>query len=149
MRTASREEGRIPRRRSAGGLDGPQSRSTEPEGPRSRKQAWFLPHPTREWTQILGEAGPMEIITPYHDGSLIRDTNFINPFRLMKANAGDGGLCASIHEAQSPCPVGPNDDPPADPSVIREIRDRGILWKSDCETRRSEELAVWAGRKLR
>lgn len=94
--------------------------------------AWFKRNPADPWIRVLWDARLAEIFVPYHDNSNrfydMSDPEFF--WQLVPATAADAGCCGQL--------LG---DPPV---VIREVRDRGPLWKDDKEVYRGEELVLWA-----
>lgn len=95
------------------------------------------------FTEVIYEAGPAEIFTPYHEGSTrLYDTGATLPIgmpgssarEVTQADAGPFGLLVTL----------PNNPVP---SVVAETRDRGVAWlcKGDTATVwRSTELLLWS-----
>jgi primary-amine oxidase len=94
------------------------------------------------WTTILHQAGPAEIFVPYHDGNPTHryyDLRWVSGLdQVRSADAGsNGSLIFLTNEAI--------------PTVVAEIRDRGVAWTCNGAqpgwapggTRRGEELAIW------
>lgn len=92
-------------------------------------EAWFKRTADEQWMQVLGYSGPVEIFVPYHTGDLrLYDLQFGH---LKEARLVDAGPFGTLLGQSKPV-------------VIKEVRDRGIAWKSDYEVRRGEELVLWA-----
>lgn len=92
-------------------------------------EAWFKRTAGEQWMQVLGYSGPVEIFVPYHSGKLrLYDLQF---GYLKEARAVDAGPFGTLLGQGTPV-------------VIKEVRDRGLAWKSDYEVRRGEELLLWA-----
>lgn len=79
--------------------------------------------------RVLWDARVADIFVPYHSGSpRYFDLTAFN-FSLVQATPADAGCCGRL--------LG---DPP---KVVKEVRDRGVLWKDDMDGRRGEELILW------
>lgn len=90
--------------------------------------AWFKKDVGAPWMRVLWDARLADIFVPYHKGSprFYDLTQF--RFGLVPATAADAGCCGVV----------------LDGFVIKEVRDRGVLWKDDMQVRRGEELVLWA-----
>lgn len=90
--------------------------------------AWFKRSPADPWMRVLYDVRLADIFVPYHPGSprYYDLTGF--SFPLVPATEADAGCCGKI----------------LDGFVIKEVRDRGVLWKDDTAVRRGEELVLWA-----
>lgn len=90
--------------------------------------AWFKKDVGAPWMRVLWDARVADIFVPYHKGSprFYDLTQF--SFGLVPATAADAGCCGVL----------------LDTYVIKEVRDRGVLWKDDQKVRRGEELVLWA-----
>lgn len=94
--------------------------------------AYFKPGPHRDWIQVLGRAGLSDIFVPYQSGSpRFHDLSQVHfDFDLVTASAKDAGRCGQV--------VGRND------KVVREVVDKGPLWKNDDEVVRGQKLLLWS-----
>lgn len=103
--------------------------------------AWFLrkhPFTLANSIQVLGRAGLSDIFVPYHTGTArYYDLHFGG---LLGAIPQDAGACGAITD---PLITPPGGGPPRK-VLIKEIRDRGVAWTSDRQTRRGEEVLLWA-----
>lgn len=91
--------------------------------------AYFKPGPTKPWIKVLAEAGPAELFVPYQPGSpRYHDLSNFN-FQLVPATPADAGPCGQI--------VG------RDNVVIREVVDKGPLWKNDDKVYRGHKMTLW------
>jgi len=92
--------------------------------------AYFKPGTHRDWIQVLGRAGLSDIFVPYQSGSpRFHDlSNF--DFELVTASAKDAGRCGQV--------VGRGN------KVVREVVDKGPLWKDDDKVVRGQKLALWS-----
>jgi primary-amine oxidase len=90
--------------------------------------AWFKKGPKAPWMSVLYDARISELFVPYHPGSpRFYDVSY--GFSLIKASAQDAGPTGSVL---------------GNPAVVvKEIRDRGILWKDYGAVRRGQELVLW------
>ena len=90
--------------------------------------AEFRKSPSDPYMKVLSEAGLSDVFVPYHPGSpRFLDLSQFN-FALLPVVSGDLGACGQ--QAAS--------------VVVKEIRDRGLLWKDDSRTQRAYELVLWA-----
>jgi hypothetical protein len=96
------------------------------------QDAWFKKSPTDGWMQILGDARCSEIFVPYHPGSpRFWDVSYNFPLcTVTKDDAGPNGKLLGGG-------VGVR------PTVVQEIRDRGIIWMDYGGVRRGQQLALW------
>lgn len=80
------------------------------------------------WIKVLYDARLSDIFVPYHPGNprFFDLTGFL--FDLVPVQTVDLGPCGQK----------------ADDFVVKEVRDRGMLWKNDTLGRRAYELVVWA-----
>jgi primary-amine oxidase len=91
--------------------------------------AYFKPAPNRSWIKVLHRAGLSELFVPYQSGSpRYLDLSTFN-FDLVTATSADAGRCGRI--------VG------RDGKVIREVVDKGPLWKNDQQVYRGQKLLLW------
>jgi primary-amine oxidase len=92
--------------------------------------AYFKPGPNKPWIKVLGEAGPAELFVPYQPGQpRFHDLSGFN-FQLVPATPADAGPCGQI--------VG------RDNVVVREVVDKGPLWKDDAKVYRGHKMILWA-----
>ena len=91
--------------------------------------AYFKPGPNRPWIQVLGRAGLSEIFVPYRSGSprFYDLSGFM--FNLVTASSRDAGPCGRV--------VGRNN------KVVREVVDKGPLWKDDASVVRGQKMLLW------
>ena len=91
--------------------------------------ASFKPGPDREWVQVLGWAGLSEMFVPYQSGTprFLDLKDFC--FDLVVANAKDAGRCGQVVGRGS--------------KVVREVVDKGPLWKDDQRVVRGQKMLLW------
>jgi primary-amine oxidase len=91
--------------------------------------AWFrkVPGP---WTRILYDARLSDIFVPYHPGSPRYYDLSQFTFNLVQVTPADAGCCGKLLGTP--------------PKVVKEVRDRGVMWKDDQAVRRGEELILWS-----
>ncbi|MCI0463364.1 MAG: hypothetical protein L0Z62_40985 [Gemmataceae bacterium] len=100
------------------------------------KRAWFKRSPTDRWIQVLGDARISEIFVPYHRGEpRFWDVSYNFPLCVMtKDDAGPYGRLLRTGPDQAP-------------TVVQEIRDRGIIWRGGTPygegVRRGQALVLW------
>ena len=87
-----------------------------------------MPGPNREMTQILGEAGLSELFVPYQTGQP-RFYDFSFNFDLVVATEKDAGRCGRIVGREN--------------KVVREVVDKGPLWKNDKSVVRGQKMLLW------
>ena len=100
--------------------------------------AWFKRHLEEDWIQILGDARVAELFVPYHQASAIRyfDLNGFS-FPLAQVREEDAGPFGSLLPPFRGDPY---------PTVVKELRDRGVVWKDFAHgVRRGRELVLWGG----
>jgi hypothetical protein len=112
--------------------------------------AWFWRKKPFTWgnrVQVLGRAGLSNVFVPYH-------TSFPAPYGvdnlrffdlhhggLHEAIPQDAGECGTISGPLVPSPiVGQTGSRRV---LVKEIRDRGVIWTTDRRTRRGEEMLLW------
>lgn len=80
------------------------------------------------WIKVFHDARLSDVFVPYHPGGprFFDLTGF--SFNLVAVQAVDLGPCGKK----------------ADNFVVKEVRDRGMLWKNDTLGRRAYELVLWA-----
>ena len=92
--------------------------------------AYFKPGPNRIPLEVLGRAGLGEVFVPYASGSpRFLDLAMFN-FDLVEVNAADRGPCGQL--LGNP------------PKVVREVIDKGPLWKDDGAVHRGQKMRLWA-----
>ena len=100
--------------------------------------AWFKRDLGEDWIKILNDARVSELFVPYHLHSYVRYFDLTGfSFPLAEVKAEDAGPFGSI---MPPFPG----DPFA--TVVKEVRDRGVIWKDYAHgVRRGRELVLWSG----
>jgi len=95
--------------------------------------AWFKSDPNKPWLKVLDEAGPAELFVPYQPGSprFLDLSSF--QFPIIDANQNDAGACGKI--------VGSGNTAN---KVVREVVDKGVLWKDDQAVHRGHKMSLWA-----
>jgi len=95
--------------------------------------AWFKRGPKDQWIQVLGDVRLAEAFVPYHSGSpRFWDVSYKFPMCVVtKDDAGPHGRLLG----KTPTNDGP--------TVVQEVRDRGIAWKGAEGVRRGETLVLW------
>ncbi|MBC7883670.1 MAG: hypothetical protein H7Y37_20465 [Anaerolineae bacterium] len=89
--------------------------------------AYFRRTPSEPYTQVLYDARLADIFAPYDPGTpRYYDLTGFN-FRLVPVSSVDLGSCGSK----------------LDRYVVKEIRDREMLWKDDKQGRRAQEMTIW------
>jgi primary-amine oxidase len=94
--------------------------------------AWFKRGPQDRWMQILGDARLSEIFVPYHRGSP-RYWDISYNFPLCDVTKDDAGPFGKLISTS----------PAAKPTLVQEIRDRGVIYKDARYTRRGQALVLW------
>lgn len=92
------------------------------------KEASFKRGPDEPWLQVVGDARLAEMFVPYHSGSpRFWDISYnFGMVHLTREDAGAGELIGK----------------PA--TVVRELRDRGLIWMDGSKgARRGERLVLW------
>ena len=92
--------------------------------------AWFKPGAARPWLRVLYRAGLSEIFVPYSSGSPRYLDLSTFSFDLVDANAADRGPCGRLMGSPA--------------KVVREVIDKGPLWKDDGAVHRGQKLRLWA-----
>jgi primary-amine oxidase len=100
--------------------------------------AWFKRSLSEDWIKILNDARVAELFVPYHQSSAIRFYDLTGfSFPMAQVRAEDAGPFGTI------LPPFAGD---TYPTVIKEMRDRGVAWKDYAHgVRRGRELVLWAG----
>ena len=92
--------------------------------------AYFKPGPNDDWIKVLARAGLSEIFVPYEPGKpRFKDLSDHN-FDLVKANPKDAGRCGKLLGKPA--------------KVVREVVDKGVLWKNDQQVVRGQKMILWA-----
>jgi len=90
--------------------------------------AWFKRTPQEPWIKVLNDARLADIFAPYDTGSpRYFDLTGFN-FVLVPVTAVDLGACGQV----------------LNKVVVKEVLDRGMLWKDDTRGRRGQELVLWS-----
>jgi primary-amine oxidase len=93
--------------------------------------------PSGPWIVVLNQASLADILVPYHDGNInhrFYDLQWTTQLaQLTQQDAGSNGSLISLATG-------------APPSVVAEVRDRGLAWlckQKSMASRRGEEFVVW------
>ena len=96
------------------------------------QDAWFKKSMEEPWMQVLGDARLSEAFVPYHRGSpRFWDISYNFP------------LCTVTREDAGPFGQLLSTSPGKDPTVVKEVRDRGLMWKDARGVRRGQRLVLW------
>jgi hypothetical protein len=100
--------------------------------------AWFKRDLAEDWIKVLNDARVAEMFVPYHQSSRIRFYDLTGfSFPLARVRAEDAGPFGTL--------MPPFEGDPY-PTVVQEVRDRGVIWKDYSRgVRRGRELVLWAG----
>lgn len=100
--------------------------------------AWFKRSLDEPWMQVLADARIADLFVPYHESSGIRFFDLTGfSFDLSPVKEEDAGLNGVV--------LPPFEGDPY-PTVVREVRDRGVIWKDYANgVRRGRELVLWSG----
>lgn len=93
------------------------------------QDAWFKKQPSEPWLQVLGDARIGEIFVPYHSGSP-RFWDVSYNFGLCPVTQKEAGAFGKVLGTP--------------PTVVQEIRDRGLVWYDYKGARRGQELVLFA-----
>jgi len=98
--------------------------------------AWFKRDLAEDWIKVIHDARPAELFVPYHESTFTRYfdlTGFSFPMAEVKAeDAGPNGAVMPAFQGD------------AYPTVVREVRDRGVAWKDySAGVRRGREMVLW------
>jgi Cu2+-containing amine oxidase len=97
--------------------------------------AWFKKSPADAWMQVLGDARLAQAFVPYHRGQP-RFWDVSYGFGLDALSKADGGPFCELLRATPTAKA---------PTVIKEIRDRGVMWKHPQKgVRRGQAMVLWA-----
>jgi primary-amine oxidase len=98
------------------------------------QSAWFKKGPTEPWLQVLGDTRVASLLNHYDKGwPCFWEVDY--NFYLDPVTADDAGPAGELLFAR-----------PTDrrPTVVKEVRDRGIMYKHPRVTRRGQTLVLWA-----
>jgi hypothetical protein len=100
--------------------------------------AWFKRDLGEDWIKIINDVRISELFVPYHQHSYVRFfdlTGFSFPLAEVKSeDAGPSGTIMPPFEGDTY------------PTVVKEVRDRGVAWKDFPHgVRRGRELVIWSG----
>jgi primary-amine oxidase len=100
--------------------------------------AWFKRDLEEDWIKVIHDARLADLFVPYHRNSSIRFFDLTGfSFPLAEVKAEDAGPTGTL------MPAFQGDEYP---TVVREIRDRGVVWKDYANgVRRGREMVLWAG----
>jgi primary-amine oxidase len=91
--------------------------------------AYFRTSPAKPWVFLLWDARVSEIFVPYHSGSpRYYDVGFGFPLTAIGNKDCPANLGGAVLNG----------------NVCKEVRDRGLSWKSDAQVYRGEEVVLWA-----
>ena len=88
--------------------------------------AWFKHETDGSFSQVLDRTGLSELYTKYRDGTVVRE---LGSHDLIAANSRDAGRCGRM--------VGSGG------KVVREVLDKGILWRNDLRAVRGQMMVLW------
>lgn len=91
--------------------------------------AYFRPSPQSRWIEVLDEARVSEIFVPYHEGSK----------RILDVTSNY--LWVTLNEKH--CSYNAGGRLLNGGEVCRQLRERGLAWSDDQESRRGEDLVLW------
>jgi primary-amine oxidase len=96
------------------------------------QDAWFKKSPKDEWMQVLGDARLSEMFVPYHRGSpRFWDVSYnFSMTTVTKDDAGPHGKLLGGGNGKSP-------------TVVMEVKDRGIMHMGYNGTKRGEKLTLF------
>src|SRR5262245_34222132 len=92
------------------------------------QNAYFKKGPKEPWIQVLGDARVSEVFVPYHSGSP-RFWDISYNFELCRVTKNEAGAHGKL--------LG---DPP---TVVAEVRDRGLIWYDYSGGLRGQELVLF------
>jgi Copper amine oxidase, enzyme domain len=100
--------------------------------------AWFKRDLGEDWIKILNDARISELFVPYHKTGLPRFYDLTSfSFPLAEVKAEDAGPFGTLLPPFQGDPF---------PTVVKEMRDRGLTWKDSLHgVRRGRELVIWSG----
>jgi Cu2+-containing amine oxidase len=100
--------------------------------------AWYKRSLSEDWIKILKDARVAELFVPYHQASMIRYFDLTGfSFPMAQVREEDAGASGTLLPPFQGDPY---------PTVVREFRDRGVVWKDFAHgVRRGKELVLWGG----
>ena len=103
--------------------------------------AYFKAGPDRPWMKVLHKAEVSEIFVPYQSGTWrFRDFETYD-FALIPVAQQDAGRCGAL---LAPQPVRLRDGRQLNgPFVVRELTEKGVLWKRDRQVYRGHKMTLW------
>ena len=98
--------------------------------------AWYKRSLNEDWIKILNDARVAELFVPYHQSSYIRYYDLTTfSFPMAEVRQEDAGAFGSLMPPFQGDPY---------PTVVKEVRDRGVVWKDYAHgVRRGRELVIW------
>jgi primary-amine oxidase len=98
--------------------------------------AWYKRSLNEDWIKILNDARMAELFVPYHQSSYIRYFDLTGfSFPMAEVRQEDAGPFGSLMPPFQGDPY---------PTVVKEVRDRGVVWKDYAHgVRRGRELVLW------
>ena len=91
--------------------------------------AWFKPGPAAPFVKVLDRTGLSEIFVRYPGGIFVPDLGQ-GSMRMLRARGQDAGRCGLIVGRRG--------------VAVREVIDKGVLWKDGQEVVRGQLMALWA-----
>jgi Cu2+-containing amine oxidase len=100
--------------------------------------AWFKRDLAEDWIKVLHDARVADLFVPYHHSYYTRYFDLTGfSFPLAEVKAEDAGPSGTLMPAFAGDRY---------PTVVREVRDRGPVWKDYANgVRRGRELVLWSG----
>lgn len=100
--------------------------------------AWFKRDLNEDWIKVLHDARCADLFVPYHQSAYTRFFDLTGfSFPMAEVRAEDAGANGSLMPAF---------EGDAYPTVVREVRDRGVVWKDYANgVRRGREMVLWGG----
>jgi primary-amine oxidase len=98
--------------------------------------AWYKRSLGEDWIKILNDVRIAELFVPYHQASYVRYLDLTGfSFPMAQVREEDTGPNGSLMPPFQGDPY---------PTVVREFRDRGVVWKDYAHgVRRGKELVIW------
>jgi primary-amine oxidase len=98
--------------------------------------AWYKRNLNEDWIKILSDARMAELFVPYHQSSYIRYFDLTGfSFPMAEVRQEDAGPFGTLMPPFQGDPY---------PTVVKEVRDRGVVWKDYSHgVRRGRELVIW------
>jgi hypothetical protein len=100
--------------------------------------AWFKRDLSEDWIKVINDARIAELFVPYHKTGRPRFYDLTSfSFPLAEVRSEDAGPFGTLLPPFQGDPF---------PTVVKEMRDRGLAWKDDLHgVRRGRELVIWSG----